>query len=84
MPLNQRKRFSDCKDGERKGRQGDSCASGTRTIRMCSFDGRSRGRPNGPSNGIEGRRLRNYPRSEGQSGCSPRAKWGKSKGPRLG
>ena len=67
MPLNQRKRFSDWKDGERKGRQGDSCAPGTRTIRMCSFDGRSGSRPNGPSNALEGRRLRNYPRSERRS-----------------
>ena len=25
----------------RKGRQGDSCAPGTRTIKMCSFDRRS-------------------------------------------
>jgi hypothetical protein len=40
----------------RKGCQGNSCAPGTRTIRMCSFDGRSGSRPDSPSDGIEGRR----------------------------
>src|SRR3989442_1466989 len=44
---------------EGKGRQGNSCAPGTRTIRMCSFDGRSGSRPNDPSNGIESKRRRN-------------------------
>ena len=52
------------KGWEWESRQGDSLAPGTRTIRMCSFDGRSWSHPDAPPNGLKKRR--DHRRSKGQ------------------